>query len=291
MVVEHLDSRHESSDADAIILGSANFFGLVINGVEFADFVAVTDLFEEGLDGCTVARALEVLLLDSDFGVGRREQQVHSLWLVAVVLEISNRPLLLVRDVHPDCWATERTLPVLLPPQSISTVWFNRLTEVSVWLELTLAGLSCDALTSVPVHVLLHLSIGVVSVPHGLALTKVFDRAKHVCCNGFLVLDNFLNNHCLWETFLDSFGLDRLGSASKESLLAIAEGMGQSIACAIGNPGICIPVVVSLPLLTGSEVSMGLLIHFSSFSFLLQAAPHGIEDIFGRHTDSGWNSE
>ena len=177
VVVEHLNSCHESPDADAIILGAANFFGLVINGVEFADFVAVTDLFKESLNCCTVARALEVLLLDSDLSVSRREQQVNGLGFVSIVLEVSNRPLLFVRNVHSDCWATERTLPVLLPPQSISTVWFNRLTKISVRLQLAFIGLSSDALTSVPVKILLHFSVSIASFTHGLALTKVFDSS------------------------------------------------------------------------------------------------------------------
>ena len=74
MVVEHLDCSHESSDANTIILGAANFFCLVINGVEFTDFVGVTDLFKEGFDSCTIARLLEVTLLDTDFGVSRWEK-------------------------------------------------------------------------------------------------------------------------------------------------------------------------------------------------------------------------
>ena len=69
VVVEHLDCSHESSDANTIILGAANFFSLVINGVEFTNFVGVTDLFKESFDRCTIARLLEVTLLDTDFGV------------------------------------------------------------------------------------------------------------------------------------------------------------------------------------------------------------------------------
>ena len=46
MVVEHLNGGHESSDANAIIWGIANFLCLVVNGIELADFVAVTDCLE-----------------------------------------------------------------------------------------------------------------------------------------------------------------------------------------------------------------------------------------------------
>ena len=69
VVVEHLDCSHESSDANTIILGAANFFRLVINGVEFTDFVGVTDLFKESLDSCTIAWLLEVTLLNTNLSV------------------------------------------------------------------------------------------------------------------------------------------------------------------------------------------------------------------------------
>ena len=69
VVVEHLDCSHESSDTNAIIDAIANFFCLVINGVEFTDFVGVTDLFKERFNCCTVTWALEVRLLDTNFSV------------------------------------------------------------------------------------------------------------------------------------------------------------------------------------------------------------------------------
>ena len=59
-VVEHIDGCHESSDANAIILGIANFLSLVVNGIELADFVGVTDCLEQGPNRFTVARHLEV---------------------------------------------------------------------------------------------------------------------------------------------------------------------------------------------------------------------------------------
>ena len=60
MIVEHLDSSHETSDADTIIWRIANFFSLVVNGVEFADFVGVTDSLEQRSNGFTVTGHLEV---------------------------------------------------------------------------------------------------------------------------------------------------------------------------------------------------------------------------------------
>ena len=106
-VVEHLDGSHESADADAIIGGVANFLRLIVNGVEFADFVAVTDCLEQGLDGVTVTRHLEVSFLDSDLGVRRREEQVDGLRLVSVVLVVGNRLLSFEWNVDADGWAAE----------------------------------------------------------------------------------------------------------------------------------------------------------------------------------------
>ena len=60
VIVEHLDGSHESSDADTIIWRIANFFSLVVNGVEFANFVAVTDSLEQGSNSFTVTWHLEV---------------------------------------------------------------------------------------------------------------------------------------------------------------------------------------------------------------------------------------
>ena len=90
MVVEHVDGGHESTHADTIIRGAANFFGLVVNGVEFADFVAVTDSLEQGLDGLAVTRHLEVSFLDTNLGVSRREEQINGFWLVTIVLVVGN---------------------------------------------------------------------------------------------------------------------------------------------------------------------------------------------------------
>ena len=67
--MEHLDGCHESSDANTIILSIANFFSLVVNGVEFADFVVVTACFKQSPDSFTVTRHLEVRFLDTNLGV------------------------------------------------------------------------------------------------------------------------------------------------------------------------------------------------------------------------------
>ena len=118
----HLNGGHEGSDADAIIWGSANFLCLVVNSIELANFVAVTDCLEHRLDRLTVTRHLEVRFFNTYLGMCRREEQVDSLRLVSVVLVISNRFLSLEWDVHADGWATERTVPIFLLSHSVSAV-------------------------------------------------------------------------------------------------------------------------------------------------------------------------
>ena len=90
MLVEHLNGGHESTHTNAIIWRIANFFSLVVNGVEFADFVVVTACFKQSPDSFTVTRHLEVRFLDTNLSVSRGEEQIDSLWLVTIVLVIGN---------------------------------------------------------------------------------------------------------------------------------------------------------------------------------------------------------
>ena len=46
LVVQHLDGSHERTHAHLVVLRTANFFGLIVHGVEFADFVTVANGFK-----------------------------------------------------------------------------------------------------------------------------------------------------------------------------------------------------------------------------------------------------
>ena len=70
LVVKHLHSSHESTDADAIVTRIADFLGLVVHSIEFSDFVTVADGFEQVLDGGPVPWHLEVRLLNADLCEG-----------------------------------------------------------------------------------------------------------------------------------------------------------------------------------------------------------------------------
>ena len=68
LIVEHLHSGHEGAHAHLVVWRSADFFSLVVHGVEFADFVTVADRFKQLLDGGAVSWLLEVRLLDTELG-------------------------------------------------------------------------------------------------------------------------------------------------------------------------------------------------------------------------------
>ena len=190
------------------------------------------------------------------------------------------------RNVHTDCWATKRAVSVFLSPHRVGTVRFQGPAEILVRLNFAFSWFTSDALTGIPVHVLSHLTVGVIWIAGRLALTKVFDSSKHVLCNGFLVLDNLLNDDRFWEAFVDSLRLNGLSRSSKEPLLSITEGMGKNIAGSICNLRVILPVVVSLLLLTWTEISMSFLVHLGRFLLFLKTASHRIENILGWNTYS-----
>lgn len=159
-----------------------------------------------------------------------------------------------------------------------------------VWLNFTLVWFAVDAFATVPVDVLLLLSVGVLWIAVRLALTKVLHGTEHVLCNGFLVLDNFFNDHRLWEALFNSFWLDGLGSSSEEPLLSVTERMGEDVSSSISNFRVA-PVVVSSPLLTWSEVAMSLLVHLGRFFSFLETASLGVENILSWDAVVGWHTE
>lgn len=291
VIVEHLNCGHESTHADTIIWRIANFLRLVIDGIEFTDFVAVTNGLEEGLDCITVTRHLEISFVDAKLGMRRGEEKVDCLRFVSVVCIVSDRSLRLVWNIDADGWAAERAVFILLLSHLVSTVGLHRLTKITVWLDFTAGWLSSDAFSGVPVHVFLVLAVSVVWIFACEALTKVFDSSEHVLCNGFLILHDFLNDNRFRETLLDSLRLDRFGSTSKESLLSVTERMGENVASALSNFHVTCPVVVSLLLFAGAEVTVRLLVHLGRVLLFLETASERVEHVLGRHTCGCWDTE
>ena len=123
------------------------------------------------------------------------------------------------------------------------------------------------------------------------SLTKVFDLAEHVLCNGFLIFDDFLNDHGLGEGLVDSLGHYGLSRSVKQLLLAITEGVGLNTSVQLCNALVGLPVVVARALLARCEVSMGALVHLLSFiSFFIRALGR-VEYVLGIHGGTSWHTE
>lgn len=114
-----------------------------------------------------------------------------------------------------------------------------------------------------------------------LSLTQVFDGTKHVLCNGFLVLDNLLDDDGLGEALLDAFRHDGFCRSVKQLLLTVAEGVCLDWAGSISDTRVGSPVVVASSLLARTEVTVRALIHFLCLVFLLHGASRWVEDILG----------
>ena len=102
-----------------------------------------------------------------------------------------------------------------------------------------------------------------------LTLSEIFDGAEHVLCNGFLILNNFLNDNSLGECLFNSLRHDRLGSSVEKLLLAVTERMCLDITSSISNARVSLPVIVTSSLLTRAEVAVRFLIHFGGFTSFL----------------------
>jgi len=125
----------------------------------------------------------------------------------------------------------------------------------------------------------------------GLTLTKIFDGAEHVLCNGFLIFDDLLNDHRLGEGLLNSLRHDRLSSSIQQLLLTVTERMCLNVTRSFSNTRVSLPVVVTSSLLARAKVTVRLLVHFGGFTFFFHRATLRVEDVLGRHANAGGNTE
>jgi len=223
--MEHLDGGHEGSDADLVVGGVADLLGFVVNGIELTNFVTDANCFEETLDGGSVAWHLEVSLRDTQFSNSCWEEQIDSLWLVTIVGIVSHRSDFLEWDISANSWAAKGSILVLNLAYVVRAVAFHRLSQVVVWCDVALSWLTVDALSSVPVSILFLLAKDLLWVSWMLTLTQVLYGSEHVLCNGFLILDNLLNDHGLGEGLLIALWLHRPLCSVEQPLLAIAKSV------------------------------------------------------------------
>lgn len=226
---------------------------------------------------------MEVRLFDANLGEGRWEEEINGLGLITVVSVVSYRSHLLVGDVHTDGWATERPVLVLTLAHLVGAVRFGGLTKIDIRAQLLVGGLAIDALSCVPLEVTPVCAKSNSLVARVRTLAKIFDSTKHVICNSFLILDNFLNDHCLGEALLNALGHDRFGSTVEQLLLTISESMRLYIALDLSDTAIGLPVVVTSALLAWLEVTVRALVHLGRFTFFFVTALIRVKDVFSIH--------
>jgi hypothetical protein len=156
----------------------------------------------------------------------------------------------------------------------VSAVGFCRTTEIGVWLQLNCLGLTMDASRSVPGVVALHIfdAVNEVWASWDLTLAKVLGLTKLVRSNGFEVLYGLLNHHSFRELFFISFIFKSESCSVEYFLFSVPKPM-------VG--GIKLPVVVSVLLLSGCEVSVGLSIHIAHLGIFLGGSVSGVEHVLG----------
>lgn len=154
---------------------------------------------------------MEVVFGDADFSSGGRVHKVNSFWLITVVLVVSNGAPNLVGQVGTDGGDAEASMLVLGSADRICAVRFAGAAEICIRRELSSIWLTSNTFTSVPSGVVVPAPVYVVLAAVGLPLPKVLNCAELVSCNGFHILNNFLNNNgfrvCIFDPFvMDSFG-------------------------------------------------------------------------------------
>ena len=93
----------------------------------------------------------------------------------------------------------------------ICAVRFAGTAKICIRRELSSIWLTSNTFTSVPSCIVVPAPINIVLAAVGLPLPKVLNCAELVSCNGFHILNNFLNNNgfgvCVFDPFMvDSFG-------------------------------------------------------------------------------------
>ena len=89
-VVEHADCCHETATADRIVGGSVwhQVECSVIDCIELARPVRISNVFKQGFDLSSLPWLAELILRNTDLGVGGGEEEVDCLGLIAIVLEV-----------------------------------------------------------------------------------------------------------------------------------------------------------------------------------------------------------
>ena len=105
--MEFRKSHLEVSDTNAVISALSELFSPVINSIKFTNFISVSDFLEQGSDFVSCFKFSKVMLGNTLFRDIGWEKKINGLWLISVVLIISDALEFFVWDVLSDGWASE----------------------------------------------------------------------------------------------------------------------------------------------------------------------------------------
>lgn len=153
---------------------------------------------------------------------------------------------------------------------------------------LRIVGLTGDALSSVPGCVVTLAAVDVVRTSSNLTLAEILYCAKVVSCNGFHIFNDFLNNDGFGVCIFDSLVLNSLLGSVQEALLAKAEAMSSRLAL---DDRVCVPVILTLALLSREVVAVGTFVHLSVFRGFGRGTTSWVQKLFSVDAVLGGKTE
>ena len=175
-------------------------------------------------------------------------------------------------------------MSIVFSSYEVSAVWLCWSSQVSVWKNFCWLWLSMNASCSVPRVIALHIlnSMHKVRAAWYLTLSEVLWNSKHIRWNCLLIFNSLLYNDGLGELFFCPLIMKGISSSVQDFLFTITETM-------IG--WVKLPVVVSVLLLTWSEIAMGFSVHILDVLIVVMSCTSGVEHVFGIFESSAWNTE
>ena len=148
-------------------------------------------------------------------------------------------------------------MSIFLLSNHVSAVWLDRFTKILVRLNFFFTRFSMDTSRDVPRVFALYIfdSVNEFLASIGLSLSQVSRDSKHIRGNSLVILNRFLHNDCLWETFLHSLMMNSISGSVENSFLLVTK---------LVLFGIKFPLIVTRFLLARSEIAVSISIHESN---------------------------
>jgi hypothetical protein len=142
---------------------------------------------------------------------------------------------------------------------------------------------SCSIPHMIPNHIL-HPKHMVIS--NGwFPLPQILTLSQHILANSFLVFHSFLHNHSFWKSTRKPLIMYTHCSPIKYLFLSISESMTRVINIYL------FPIVVSVFLLSWTEIAMCFLVHLGYFLLFFLVSTYWIQNILGILRRDGGNTK